>query len=88
MGSNRDQFRAAALVVVVVLTAAMFAGFAFGTTARQLGRDTATTPLLLKSVTHSVRATSDCDASPVTIRQAKAPQHAPAAEARQSEAGA
>lgn len=88
MGSNRDQVRAAALVVVVVLTAAMFAGFAFGTTARQLGRDTAATPLLLKSVTHSVRATSDCDAPPVTVRQAKALQRSRAAEARQTEAGA
>jgi hypothetical protein len=65
-----DQTRAVALVASVVLTAGMFAGFAFGSTGIPATRDTA--PLLLQS-TSIVRhlPKPDCQRS-VTARQAAA----------------
>jgi hypothetical protein len=71
MASIPDQTRAAALVASVILTAGMFAGFAFGATATPATRDTA--PLLLQStslVRHEPRP--DCKGT-VTARQAHAP---------------
>ena len=61
MNSTRDQIRAAALIVVVVLTAATFAGFSFGTTAPARSGQAGAAPLLLQSASQTtVRATDDC----------------------------
>ena len=61
MNSTRDQIRAAALIIVVVLTAATFAGFSFGTTAPARSGHAAAAPLLLQSASQTVRATDDCE---------------------------
>ena len=61
MNSTRDQIRAAALIIIVVLTAATFAGFSFGTTAPARSGQAAAAPLLLQSTIQAVRATDDCD---------------------------
>jgi hypothetical protein len=73
MSSTRDQFRAAALIVFVVLTAATFAGFALGATSPHSGRQPAATPLLLQSTSASVRPAHDC-AADAAARQAAAPR--------------
>lgn len=49
------------LVLVVILTAGMFAGFAFGATAHDIRRQTA--PLLLQSSTVVTRDTQECEGS-------------------------
>lgn len=79
MNSTRDQLRAAALIIVVVLTAATFAGFSFGTTAPSRNGQAAAAPLLLQPTTHTVRANEDCQRRPArAARQANAvtrPEH-------------
>lgn len=69
MGRTRDQIKAAMLVLTVVLTAGMFAGFAFGTTAHDITRQTA--PLLLQSSSVSRSDAPDCERG-TTARQANA----------------
>lgn len=69
MGKTRDQTRAALLVLAVVLTAGMFAGFAFGATAHDIRRQSA--PLLLQSSSVVRTDTPECDGA-VTVRQANA----------------
>ncbi len=59
MATSPDQTRAAALVAGVVLTAGMFAGFAFGVTGRDAARETA--PLLLQSASVVRYEVPDCD---------------------------
>lgn len=68
MGRTRDQAKAAMLVLAVVLTAGMFAGFAFGTTAHDVRRQTA--PLLLQSSSVVRTDPPECDAA--AVRQANA----------------
>lgn len=71
MGEIRDQRRAVALVATIILTAGMFAGFSFGTTARDGERNPA--PLLLQSV-HLQRAPADEDCTRAELaRQAGTP---------------
>lgn len=66
MGEIRDQRRAVALVATILLTAGMFAGFAFGTTAHDIDRHP--TPLLLQSGVQVQRVHGDCERPPV-VRQ-------------------
>lgn len=69
MGSITDQARAALLIVATVLTAGMFAGFAFGATSSDVTRRTA--PLLLQSATVVRHTESECQRT-APVRQARA----------------
>ncbi len=74
MAKIPDQTRAALLVVATVLTAGMFAGFAFGATSIEIGRGTP--PLLLQSATVVRHTESECQRA-TTVRQASASAEAP-----------
>ena len=73
MGSIPDQARAVLLIVATVLTAGMFAGFAFGATSSDVTRRTA--PLLLQSATVVRHTESECQRS-VPVRQASVGERA------------
>ena len=75
MGEIRDQRRAVALVATILLTAGMFAGFAFGTTAHDVDRHP--TPLLLQSGMQVHRVQPDCERPPVVRQVNLDPRTAP-----------